>query len=168
MKKLGKLTPKKMKHVVSSTNVDKFLQDLVDMGRDIEKAANRAIKEAAELVKHRSVSNSPVDTGDLEACHEITITHKDGSVVAEIWIDDSKMNHADKHDIPPSRYAVIMHECLAPYGSGEFDLGPLSDQKQKSGHDVGGKFLERALSKSEEDIDAIVAAAFEQAIKRAK
>lgn len=166
--KIGKLSPKKMTHVSSSIELDGFMSDLVNLGKNVERAALRAITKAAELVKHRSVSNSPVDTGDLESCHVITTSKRDGKIVAEIWIDDSKISHADKHDIPTSRYAVIMHECLAPYGSGLFNLGPLSEVKRARGNDVGGKFLERAMSSSEDEINEIVAAEFIRAIKGKK
>lgn len=52
-------------------------------------------------------------------------------------------------------YVMEMHEGLAPYGSGEYQLGPASVAK---GAGVGGKFLERAFREREDKlVDEIVA-----------
>ncbi|CAO3459773.1 hypothetical protein [Azospirillum argentinense] len=56
-------------------------------------------------------------------------------------------------------YAALMHEGLAPYGSGAYQPGPLTRAK---GGKAGGKYLERAFTdRQDRIIDAVV-----QAIKR--
>lgn len=44
-------------------------------------------------------------------------------------------------------YALLMHEGLAPYGSGAFQPGPATKAK---GGQAGGKFLERAYKEREQ------------------
>ncbi len=45
------------------------------------------------------------------------------------------------------KYATMMEEGLAPYGSGAFNLGKNSKAKAAGGKDVGGKFMARAFKK---------------------
>ena len=62
-------------------------------------------------------------------------------------------------------YPVMMEEGLAPYGSGAFQLGPLSREKAARGNKVGGKYMERALLDRQDGIPDRVAAAIKEVLK---
>jgi len=139
------------------------------IGADVQAAAKDALQEAVDLIKEESVSRAPVDTGDLEECHETKVHAFKAlkKVVGIVYIDDSKMH--EFHYTPTSSYAIIMHEHLAPYGSGEYHMREKSLKKSAAGHDVGGKFLLRALEDNRERINEIIrerlAAVFQRGIR---
>jgi hypothetical protein len=60
-------------------------------------------------------------------------------------------------------YPLMMEEGLAPYGSGQYQLGPMSRSKRAAGNDVGGKYMERALDARQKYMpDEIVTAVVEE------
>lgn len=156
-----------MRYKANVEGIDKMIARLRLVGADVQQAAVEAVEEATELLKEESISRAPVDTGDLEECHDTKVHafKNNQKVVGVVFIDDSKMQAF--HYTPTSQYAIIMHEHLAPYGSGEFQMREASRQKRASGHDVGGKFLLRALEDNRERIAEIIRERLYEAFRRA-
>lgn len=137
---------------VKVTGMGTLLSKLIQAKEEAVGAAMNAANEAVELIKEESISRAPVDTGDLERCHATSVKYFKslGKVVGRVYLDDSKATHL--HYSPTTKYATIMHEHLAPYGSGAFNLGEGSLKKSAAGHDVGGKFLLRAVEDNRKEL----------------
>lgn len=156
-----------MRHHANVTGTDELVAKLKFIGANIYEAGQEAVKEATELLKNESIARSPLDTGDLEECHDSKVhSFKHAKrVVGVVFINDSLMKKT--HNIPVSEYAIIMHEHLAPYGSGLYNMRKGSKQKKSAGNDVGGKFLFRALEDNREEINAIIQSRLAEALREA-
>lgn len=110
---------------------------LTAVGKDATNAAYGAIKEGGQEIRDQARAYAPVDEHDLEKAI-VTQPVKDDLTVY-IGIDPRA---TDERGVQIDFYGLMMHELLAPYGSGRFNLGPKSEAK---GAGVGGKFLQRAF-----------------------
>lgn len=121
-----------------------FLESISRTRRESKKI----MRKGAEEILKASKQMAPVDDGQLEEAHEISIIrlNKD-DMMLEIgvggWVDGINVD----------RYAAVQHERLYPYG--DLKLGPRSrakDAMNPSNRRVGGKFLERAVDELEPEI----------------
>lgn len=110
------------------------------------------IKEGAEEIAAKAKSNAPVDTHNLEDAIDVEKDNtRAGNVQYTVSCQGSGSTGRDVTD-----YAIIMEEQLQPYGSGPYNLDTGSQEKRDSGHDVGGKFMARAVEDKKPDIIAKV------------
>jgi len=122
-----------------------LLYRIKQIGDRATKGISDVMRDEAENIRDLARSNAPVDEGNLEAAIKTDFDYQgiNRRLRASIYID-MEMPEAQGNGRTVGRYAEIMHELLAPYGSGRFNLGKKSEDKRAAGHDVGGKFLERA------------------------
>lgn len=128
----------------SQFNLDKLRQNLFARQRRFNEEMHSVTEEGAKRIMEKSKSNAPVDTHNLEEAHHIdtSLTRADH---VRFQIEVSGIGSGSERARDVAAYAMEMHEALAPYGYGAYNLGPKSQEKASSGHDVGGKFLERAV-----------------------
>lgn len=128
----------------SQFNLDKLRQNLFSRQAMFNAEMHMATEEGAKRIMEQSISNAPVDTHNLEKAHHIKTEFTRADHV-RFSIEVSGVGSGSEHPRDVADYAMEMHEALAPYGYGAYNLGPLSQAKAAAGHDVGGKFLERAV-----------------------
>ena len=123
----------------SGFNLDKLKQNLFARKGRFNVEMRQAAEEGAELIMAKSQSNAPVDTHNLEEAHHITksITAAD-HVRFSIEVSGEGYGSEDPRDV--SNYAMEMHEHYE-----EYKMGEKSAAKLAAGHDVGSKYLERAV-----------------------
>ena len=114
-------------------------EDIRDLAKSYAPVENEGLEEA---IKSETRSGGRTQLGRFSRKH------------IEVYVDPD-MPELDEFGNPTGRsvgrYAAIMHEALAPYGSGLYELGERSKRKASS-HDVGGKYLERAAEDLEGEI----------------
>lgn len=140
----------------SSFNLDKLRQNLFARKGRFNKDMRQAAEEGAEMVMAKSQSNSPVDTFNLEQAHHIeqTLTKADH---VRFTIEVSGIGFGSDDPRPVDNYAMEVHE--------HYDMnrmGPKSRAKADSGHDVGPKYLERAIESEKAKAVELI----RQAVKR--
>lgn len=121
--------------------------------RNVRKTMTESVQKIAETAKRYA----PVDKYNLEDAIKVTEPKQGrdemgrfGAMTASVYVD---MDAPTQDGRTVGVYALIMHEALAPYGSGAFNLGERSQAKDGGSGEVGGKYLERAL---EEHADSVV------------
>jgi hypothetical protein len=119
----------------------------VKLNRTGDTAARKILavmREEGDRIVEEARANAPVDDGELEDAIEAVENRSgaNGRVVVTVQIDPSAV---DNKGVPVIKYARVLHEALAPYGTGAFSLGPASRAKDGGGGKVGGKFMERAM-----------------------
>lgn len=133
-------------------DVDRLTLALDQIGERAMRGISALMQEEGMNVRNLARSNAPVEEGDLEAAIKMETDRSgiNGRTSVRVFVDESMV--ADD-GTPLSEYAILMHEGLAPYGTGiAGDVYnpdyPESKSKAKAaaGHDVGGKFLERAVA----------------------
>jgi hypothetical protein len=98
-----------------------------------------AAEQGAELIMAKSQSNAPVDTHNLEEAHHIKQTVTDADHVRfTVEVSGVGFGSDDPRDV--DNYAMEMHENYEDYKMGE-----KSEAKMAAGHEVGSKYLERAV-----------------------
>lgn len=127
---------------------EQFIAELTGSAARTRRESKKVMRQGAKEILAVSKENAPIDEGDLEAAHELSIVrlNKDDMMI-EITVGGT-VNGTDVDS-----YAWLMHERLAPYG--DLNLGPKSIEKNNSnptGHFVGGKFLDRAIDELEPEI----------------
>lgn len=131
-------------------DVEELSYLLMQVGERAARGMAAMMRDEAEKIVEKARSNAPVDKHNLEQAIKMReirggrdpLSGKFARARFEIYIDGTIEDNDGK---PVSEYAMIMHEELAPYGAGFYNLGPASQAKASSGNDVGGKFLERAV-----------------------
>lgn len=125
-------------------NRSKLLYRIKQVGERATKGISTVMRQEAINIRDLARSNAPVDEGNLESAIEVDFDYlgANGRLRASVYIDSKIVVRKDGKTI--GDYARVMHELLEPYGTGRFHLGPRSQAKAQAGHDVGGKFLERA------------------------
>ena len=118
--------------------------------RESKKSLRRGAKDILEVSK----SQAPIDDGQLEKAHELSIVRLNKD---EMGVEITVGGTVDGVDV--DFYAAEVHERMAPYG--DINLGPRSrakdDAKTVAHRFVGGKFLERAADELQEGIIQSVA-----------
>lgn len=107
--------------------------------------SKKIMREVANDILLASQQMAPLDDGELEQAHDISIVRLNrDDMLLEIgvggWVGGVNVDE----------YAWIMHERLSPYG--DLNLGPRSILKNAlnpANRKVGGKFLERAADEYE-------------------
>lgn len=117
-----------------------------------------AMREETYRIKEISVKQAPVDTGELEAAHQVKIHRNHTDKAHYNIVVSGVINGVNVDD-----YARVIHE-----GIGWYHLGDKSKikQGQVAPLRVGEKFLERALADNETNIIRAVHAAMYQGMKR--
>lgn len=137
----------------SQFNLDKLRQNLFAKQGRANAAMRQATKEGAERIMRKSQENSPVDTFNLEEAHHIVESITDADHV-RYTVEVSGVGFGSNSPREVANYALLVHENLAPYGSGELGGKPFNLKTSKgspnlgklaAGYDVGGMFLERAI-----------------------
>ena len=140
---------------------------LSQLGPKVVKHVVDVMRDESEKIQELARDNAPRDDGDLE--NAIKVDEDRGGVNRRVqllvYVDP---NHIDSDGREVGRYMMKMHEGLAPYGSGAYQLGPESIIKAAAGYDVGGKFFERAYLEREPHIAARVQRMVENAIRNGK
>lgn len=150
--------------------MSKVIGSLLDVAVRIEQRGERAVKGISDMMQTNgehildaAKDYAPILTGDLEKAikKNTTYTGQNRRAVVEIYIDE---------DTPAGSYAALVHEGLAPHGSGATgrvggsDPNSLSAQKDGGRGVVGGLFLTRAFTvwkdKIQRDAKRIVERAF--------
>jgi len=137
-------------------DIEGILAKIEQIGDRAHRGVAAMMKEQGMVIRDKARSNAPVapddeDGGTLESAItcESQRTGINGRSEVFVYIDGSR---AKPDGTPVGEYMLLMHEGLAPYGSGF--AGDIynpkypyrySRKKAASGHDVGGKFLERAV-----------------------
>jgi hypothetical protein len=121
----------------SEFNLDKLRQNLFARQGRFNREMRIATEKGAEIIMAKSQSNSPVDTHNLEEAHHIekTITAADH---VRFTIEVSGIGHGSEKPRDVANYAMEVHENYT-------SMGPKSAAKLAAGHEVGGKYLERAI-----------------------
>ncbi|CAG9228860.1 hypothetical protein [Burkholderia vietnamiensis] len=102
------------------------------------------MRDEAETIATLAKENAPHKDGDLEGAIEVVEDRGGVNNRTQVTI---QVNPAatDAHGKRVAEYAAIMHEGLAPYGTGAFQLDEGSIAKDGGSGKVGGKFMERAV-----------------------
>jgi hypothetical protein len=114
------------------------------MGDTAARRILNVMREEGDKIAELARENAPIDDGDLEEAIEAVETRggPNGRTVVSVQVDPAAV---DAKGVPVIKYARVMHEALAPFGTGAFKLGPASRQKDGGSGRVGGKFMERAM-----------------------
>lgn len=124
---------------------------LHQVGDRATRGISDVMREEGEIIRDLARDNAPVDDYDLERAITMDVDRSGvhGRTQVYIYVDED-VEGADGKAV--REYATLMHEGLAPYGSGfAGDVWnpnyPESKSKLKAaaGYAVGGKFLTRAL-----------------------
>lgn len=134
----------------SGFNLEKLQQSLFARQGRFYKDMRVAAEAGAEIIMKKSQSNAPVDTHNLEEAHHIEeSTTRADNVKFKVVVSGEGHGSDDPRDV--SGYALEIHEHYENY-----HMGPKSLAKLDAGHDVGGKYLERALEdKKDEAVELI-------------
>lgn len=132
-------------------DVDGLSAMLLQIGDRAVRGVSNVMVSEGKKIQELAVSNAPVDEGNLEEAIKIEIDRGgiNGRTRVSIFVDED-MDAG--HGKTVGDYAARMHEGLAPYGSGAYNLGEKSRQKANSGHNVGGKYMERAIDEREDEL----------------
>jgi hypothetical protein len=124
---------------------------LIQVGERTTRGVSAIMQEAGKEIQQRAINYAPVDEGDLESAIKYSAERSGtrGRTMVFVYIDGDVIT-SDGNRV--GSYAMKMHEQLSPYGSGRYNLGKLSLEKRGLGYDVGGKFLERAISEIRESV----------------
>ena len=116
---------------------------LTQIGERALRGISTVMEEEGAEIQALARSYAPVDEGDLESAIKLEKDRsgEHGRTRVFVYVD---MDAPADHGKVVGDYAMLMHEGLAPYGSGAFHLGKLSIEKMMAGNNVGGKFMERA------------------------
>lgn len=128
----------------SGFNLDQLKQNLFSRQKKLNKEMHQTVEAGAEQIMAKSQSNSPVDTYNLEEAHHISksLTQAD-HVRFSVEVSGIGYGSDDPRDV--ASYAMEVHE--------NYDkMGPKSAAKAAAGHDVGSKFLERAITSEKGEV----------------
>ena len=142
---------------VSSTELSFRLDQVGD--RAI-RGISQAIREGAHDIAEKARSNAPVDQGNLEDAIKVDISRSgvNGRVSATVYVDESMPAPEltpDGRIVKGTEYKVVGDYAMKMH-EGEYKLGKRSRAKASAGHEVGPKYLERAV---DEVLPGVVAAA---------
>jgi hypothetical protein len=106
-----------------------------------------AMLEEAEKIRDLAREFAPVDEYNLVNAIQTDVESRDSSgrfkrKEVTVFVD---MNMVNDDGTYVGDYAMLIHEYLQPYGSGDLNLGKKSQLKDAGRRVVGGKFLERAI-----------------------
>lgn len=122
----------------------RLVTNIKQLGDRVKRGISNVMVKEGEKMHELAVSYAPVDKGNLEEAIQLESTRSGvhGRTVVTLFVDES-FEATDSKTV--GDYLTLIHEGLAPYGSGAFNLGKKSKAKRDAGNDVGGKFLERAV-----------------------
>lgn len=136
----------------SGFDLNNLKQNLFARQKKLNKEMHETVEAGAERIMAKSQSNSPVDTYNLEEAHHITKTMTQADHV-RFSIEVSGMGYGSDNPRDVSSYAMEVHENYENMGNGGHPKpGTKSAAKKAAGHDVGSKFLERAISSEKPEV----------------
>jgi hypothetical protein len=124
------------------TGVDEFHKRMTKAGTDLIGAVGRALYTEAEIIKEKSVQDTPVETGALRGSHRVEkplVANDFSEIRVDIRVGGPSPGHADVH------YAVYVHERLDlhhPVGKAKF----LEDQVNAAAEGLDARILSRVQS----------------------
>lgn len=137
--------------------IDDWLEEFDQSTTMTRRESKKILYQGAKDIMQASQQMAPVDEGNLEAAHSLAQVRLNEDY-SEVEIDVGGVVGGREVD----DYAMIVHEGVAPYGSGTAgsigERSQVKDAGNPSDRRVGGKFLERAVDLLQEDIVQKVAA----------
>lgn len=131
--------------------LDNWLDEFEESTTLTRREAKKELYQGAKDIMEASKEMAPVDEGNLEEAHSIEQVrlNQDYSEVEIVVGGEHGGRDVDE-------YAMIVHEGVAPYGSGTAGYIGEKSQEKDAGNPgdrrVGGKFLERAVDLLEPEI----------------
>ena len=142
-------------------SIDNWLEEFEESTALTRREAKKVLYQGAKDIMAASKQMAPVDEHNLEQAHElqqVRLNEDYSEVEISVGGEVGGRNVDD--------YAVLMHEGLAPFGSGTAGVVQpfiggdpkrpskswAKSQSNPPGREVGGKFLERAVEEYEEKI----------------
>lgn len=125
------------------------------------KSTRAALRQSGTAIRDLARDYAPVEEGNLEQAIQ-TKEDRQGINTRMRVLIGIELDYPAQRGKTVDAYAMLMHEGLAPYGSGAYQLGEDSQRKRNMGSDVGGKYLERAIN----DLQPYVERLMKDAIKR--
>lgn len=150
-----------------------FKIKLEQLGKKVVRGVSAQLAVEAERVAQIARNYAPVDEHNLEQAIEVVKESGGRNALGQftrnsytIRVNGSAVGSGGgKRGRRVGAYAWQMHQYLLPYGAGGYNLGPKSIEKRRSGNDVGGLFMTRALADSRDDIYKNCVNAVSQALK---
>ena len=130
--------------VKSNFNPELLAIRLNQIGERSSRRILGVMREEADTIVELAKQNAPHKDGDLEDAIQ-AVEDRSGlnnRTQITVQVDPAAIDSDGK---PVSEYAVIMHEALAPYGTGAYQLDEGSIAKDGGSGTVGGKYMERAM-----------------------
>jgi hypothetical protein len=130
--------------VKTNFNPELLAVKLNRLGSEASRKILAAMREEGDNIAAEARANAPHKDGDLEDAIQVVEDRggANGRVQVTVQVDPSA---AGTDGRPVIQYARIMHEALAPYGTGAYQLDAGSLAKDAGSGRVGGKFMERAM-----------------------
>lgn len=129
----------------SQFDLAKLKQNLFSKQKNLNREMHEVTKQGAERIMKKSQSNSPIDTYNLEEAHHITQTFTKADNI-RYTVEVSGIGYGSDNPRDVSNYAMEVHENYENMGNGGHPKpGSKSADKKAAGHEVGSKFLERAV-----------------------
>lgn len=127
------------------------MTSIEQVGARAERSVLQVMRTEAEEIARLASDFAPRDDSELD--HSIKVGEDRGGINGRtrvfIYIDPEATDNKGASIV---EYGLIMHEGLAPFGSGAYNLGEGSVVKDGGSGVVGGKFLERAYRKRRGEI----------------
>lgn len=146
---------------VKIVGVDELTAMLDRTADDTTREMAKVLQRGAEDVARLASEFSPRDSSALENAWEVVEMGGErdyrGRFTKKSYVVQVDPMATDPDGRPTSLYALEMHEHLAPYGSGRYQLSthPGGSRDKDGGRGVvGGRFLERAVDEVEMDLMA--------------
>ncbi|RQT26051.1 HK97 gp10 family phage protein [Burkholderia contaminans] len=130
--------------VKSNFSTELLAAQLAQLGERSSRKILTVMRDEAQTIARLAKENAPHKDGDLEEAIHVVEDRggMNNRTQVTIEVDPAAV---DAHGRRVAEYAAIMHEGLAPYGTGAFKLDDGSIAKDAGSGKVGGKFLERAV-----------------------
>lgn len=133
-----------------------FKIKLEQLGKNVVRGVSSQLAVEAEKVAEVARSYAPVDEHKLEEAIEVVKggggRNALGQFARNFYIVRVNGHAIGNGGERVGSYAWKMHQFLLPYGEGGFNLGSKSRDKRRSGNDVGGLFMTRALQDTKDAI----------------
>lgn len=130
--------------VVKDFSADALIGELRRVGNDAAHGVSDVLRSEGLKIQELARDYAPYDEGYLEKAikYEESIGDK-RRLEVRVYVDERMPGSNGARSV--GDYALVMHEMLGPYGSGEYQPGPKTQIKRDAGMKSGGKFLERAF-----------------------
>lgn len=121
-----------------------FSARLEQLGERSNRAILQVMREEAEKLADTAKDFAPVDDGHLVDSIEVVEDREGINRRTRISVQMNP-DAVDERGHSVAEYGMLIHELLAPFGSGFWNLGKDSRAKDGGRGIVGGKFITRAV-----------------------